>query len=650
MTRTRHTQRVRATRPAMASEAARRSVEAADLRALLMMVFHYSGDHYWLTDRFKPTRDTRLIAPEDAGLPEDVQHELREAAHAILCRETAPAVDVPEDELFLRMMSMSLGGQRVPADYVPMMREQMGLTSPLDGIKARGDTRDDDVLPVLVVGAGESGIALGAMLDDLGVDYRIVERGPTVGGTWRDNIYPGCAVDTPNHSYSYSFGRRHPWPRFFSSRPEIQEYLEKCADQFDVRRRIRFDTYCRGAVWDAKAARWRVTVEHQGMSEVIEARFFVAAIGPFGEPTLPDIAGLDTFRGPAVHSAKWTEDLDVAGKRVAVIGTGASCMQIAPTIAPDVAQLSIFQRTPQWIRPIERFHDLIDDDAQTLLSDEPYYAAWYRFIMMWRYGDGLLATLRKDPEWSHPERSLNAANDRHRMEMTRYIEGALASRPDLIERCVPDYPPYGKRILLDNGWYEMLTKPHVDLVTARIRAVEPDGVRLDTGELVAADFLVLATGFDVSRGASRLDIRGLEGVTLASRWEQGAGAYLGITVPGFPNMFLLQGPTTGLGHGGSAIFTSEIQARYTATMITKVLDSDLASVDVKADVHDEYLERVDDLHSRLVWTHPGMVPYYRNAFGKIRTVMPWRLVDYYEMTRRPELDDYHVTTAAAAAR
>ena len=641
---TRNTDRTVTGRLTLDPEVARRAVDAADMRALLMMVFHHTGNQYWLSERFRPVRDIRLIAPEDAGLPPDVQNEIRGAAMAVLTGTSEPAVPQPDDVLFLDMMRIALG-EGVPSEYLPMMREQMGLTSLLGAEGPREVVPAVDSPAVLIVGAGESGIVLGAILDDLGVDYRIVERAATIGGTWRDNIYPGCAVDTPNHSYSYSFGTRYPWSRFFSERSEIQTYLQRCTDEFGVRDRISFNTRCVSATWDEDTAHWRVLLDRNGSQEQLETRFLVSAVGPFGEPQMPRIDGMERFAGQAVHSAVWPHDLDVAGKSVAILGTGASCMQIAPEIADRVQRLTILQRTPQWVRPIPRFRELIDDDVQVLLQNEPFYSAWYRFVMLWRYGDGLLATLRKDPAWPHPERSMNRVNDRHREQMTQHVHDVLGDRSDLIAKCVPDYPPYGKRILLDNGWYETLLKPNVDLVTQPIERIEPDGVRLTDGSLAEADLLVFATGFDVSRYASRIDIRGSGGVTLADTWAKGIGAYLGITVPNFPNFFIMQGPTTGLAHGGSLIFTSEMQARYIGLAICQANDADVAAIDVRQSVHDRYIERVDAEHAELVWSHPGMLPYYRNAFGKIRMVLPWRMVDYFHMTRRPDFTEFELTYA-----
>src|SRR5258708_30580500 len=212
---------------------------------------------------------------------------------------------------------------------------------------------------------------------------------------------------------------------------------------------------------------------------------------------------------------------------------------------------------------------------------------------------------------------MNGINDRRREHMTKHLHDVLGDRSDLVAVCVPDYPPYGKRILLDSGWYETLRKPNVDLVTQPIERIEPEGVRLTDGSLAEADLLVFATGFDVSRNASRIDIRGRGGVTLAETWAKGIGAYLGITVPNFPNFFIMQGPTTGLAHGGSLIFPSELQARSIALAICQANDSDIAAIDVKQSVHDRYIDRVDAEHAQLVWSHPGMLPYYPHPFGKI---------------------------------
>jgi len=302
-------------------------------------------------------------------------------------------------------------------------------------------------------------------------------------------------------------------------------------------------------------------------------------------------------------------------------------MQIVPAIADTASSVDVYQRTAQWARPIPRYHDTISDDGQWLLQNLPFYAPWYRFTMLWRYGDGLLPFLHRDPSWPHPERSVNRVNDRHRQEMVDHMQSILAGRPDLQEKCLPHYPPYGKRILLDNNWYETLLKPGVDLVTDAIDHIDTHGVVTATGVSRAADVIVYATGFQVAAGAARLNLTGLDGISLADQWRpDNPKAHLGTTIPNFPNLFCMLGPNTGLGHGGSAIFQAECQAHYIASALTLAVAEKGGRLEVKQEVQDRYVARVDAAHEKMIWIHPGVLTYYRNASGRVFSVMPWRLV------------------------
>lgn len=628
----------------MDGERLRSALAGADLRVLLMVVFHLSGDRRWLEAPFQPRRDVNLIAAEDAGLAREEQDEIRAAAHALLSdAASTAAIGDPGDALMVEMMSVCLG-ERVPEEYAPMMREELGFTSRDVEWPSRRQPAAASQRRVLIVGAGASGIAMGARLGRLGIPYVIVERNSEVGGTWFENRYPGCGVDTPNHAYSFSFGGRYPWSRYFSPRGEIQDYLVRCADEFGVRPNIRFATAVTSATWDESTSRWNVGLATPEGDDTLTGDFLVTAIGQFGLPSIPELDGIDRFRGASFHSAAWPDALDVTGRRVAILGTGASAMQIAPTIADRAASLTLYQRSAQWARPIPRYRDSMGADAQWLLASVPFYAEWFRFTMLWRYGDGLLRFLRKDPDWPHPDRSLNRINDRHRQEMTDHIASELAERSDLIPACVPTYPPYGKRILLDNGWYTTLTKLNVELVTDAIDHVDELGIATRDGSHRAADIIVYATGFQMTQMASRLNICGREGLRLDDAWaDENPTAYLGISVPGMPNLFLMQGPNSGLGHGGSAIFLSECQARYITGLLLGMIDAEVSAIDVRREVHDDYVQRVDAEHEQLIWTHPGMSTYYRNRHGRVVSVMPWRLVDYWAMTHDATLDDYELT-------
>lgn len=639
--------------PAADEELIERMVAEGDLRIMLMSLIHLTGDRRWMAPPFTPRRDVRLVADPGAGLSPEAAAEIRTAVADLLrTGPPAPVITDPGPELMQEMMNLCLG-ETVPSEYVDMMREDMGFISRDAGLEMPTELRsasttstDAQVEKIVIIGAGVSGIALGAQLGRLGIGYRIYERNPEVGGTWWDNRYPGCGVDTPNHAYSFSFGPRHQWSRYFSLRQEIQDYLVASADRFEVRPHVTFGVEVTGAHWDATAQHWQIHLrDTEGTTRTTRARVLVSALGILNIPRWPAIDGLDDFAGPTHHSAQWPfpegSTAPVEGRHVAVIGTGATAMQLVPAIAPVAASVTIYQRSPQWARPIVGYRDAIPEGSQWLLAHLPYCVEWFRFTMLWRYGDGLLPFLRRDPDWPYPERAMNRINDRHREEMATHILTELGDRTDLVDKCMPTYPPYGKRILLDNGWFATLRRENVELVTTPIAKVTPKGVATTDGQTRAAEVLVVATGFETTQLTARLDVRGRNGVRLADAWaDDNPTAHLGITVPGFPNLFVMAGPNTGLGHGGSAIFQAECQARYITAMVIEMATHGLASVEVRPEVHDRFVAAVDAEHAELIWTHPGMTNWYRNRHGRITAIMPFRLVDYWAMTHDPDLDEY----------
>ena len=608
----------------------------ADLRVLLMVVFHYTGDEKWLAPPYAPRRDVSLIANEDAGLAPELQNEIRQTALELLSGDTPPALPIPDEALLNRMMTHSLAEQ-VPPEYAPMMREQMGFKPLGDDIPR---VAKKPVAPIVIIGAGVAGLALAKLLSDIGLDYIILEKNADVGGTWFENTYPGAGVDTPNHAYSFSFGKNHAWSRYFSPQGEIQEYLAGKAEEFNIRPHIRFNTEVKRVDWQADTKTWRIEIAGPNGAGMLDAPLLVSAVGQISVAKLPAISGMDNFKGALFHSSRWPEGLDIKGKKVAIVGTGASSMQIAPSIADEVAELTIYQRSPQWARPIPRYHDHLSTGAQYLLEHVPLYAAWFRFTMFWRYGDGLLPFLKKDPDWPHPERAMNRINDRHREEMAKYIEQKLAARPELIAKSMPSYPPYGKRILLDNGWYDTILKSHVTLHAEGVAAFSETEIIGEDGNTCAPDIVIMATGFEVTKMASRLNITG-PGGNLSEVWNgDDPQAYLGISVPDFPNFFMMAGPTTGLGHGGSGMFIAECHAHYIATTISTMLNEGIEQMAATAAAQAEYMQHYNDGHADMIWMHPGMTTYYRNSKGRVYSVMPWRLVDYWHMTRAPDLGHY----------
>lgn len=614
----------------------RDALQHADLRVLLMVLVHLTGDMAWLEAPYLPARDVRLIPDPSAGLPPCVQEEIRNAALAAIATWSGPAMADPGDALMHRMMSVCLG-EDVPPEYAALNREEMGL-------KTRQPVLTGD-LPgqVLIVGAGISGIALAVSLKNLGVPFVIVEKNPDAGGTWFRNRYPGCGVDTPNHSYSFSFGPRYRWSRYFSRRQEVQAYISKVIAEFDLAPHIRYETELTSACWSEDRQCWTSVLQSAAGTQTFDSAFLVSAIGQLSDPMVPDIAGASSFTGPIFHSVDWPEELDVSNKRVAVIGTGATAMQLVPSIAGTASFVDVYQRTPQWSRSIPGYADMISPGEQLLLEHVPFYAQWFRFNMFWRYGDGLLKCLKKDPDWIHPERSVNAINDRHRQEMTEFIHEQLEGREDLVAQCVPSYPPYGKRILLDNGWYKTIRRDDVALISDSISRIGPDYVETADGQRRPVDIVVYSTGFKLTEMAARLNITGRDSRRLADEWAgDNPSAYLGLVVPGFPNFFCMLGPGSGPAHGGSAVFQAECQSRYVTSCLTQMAKQSASSIDVRRDVCQDYLNRVDAEHETLIWTHPGMSTYYRNGKGRVFSVMPWRFVDYWQMTHDANLDEFMV--------
>jgi 4-hydroxyacetophenone monooxygenase len=617
------------------------ALESAHLPTLLMALVQLTGDRCWLGRRYRARRARGLDDDITGGLPPEEQAEVRAAAlEAILAwRAGAPvAIPHPSDELIVEMLGASTG-ERVPPEYGPMFAEI------LDGGEPTAPRPESSVatgVRAMVVGAGISGLAAAIRLRELGIEVVIVERRDDVGGTWLDNRYPGAGVDVPSHLYSYSFAS-YDWSHYFARRDEIHDYIRRVADDFRLREHIRFGTEVVEARYRADRQRWRVlTRGPDGATGALEVNILVSAVGAFSAPVVPAIPGLASFQGPCVHTAGWPDGLDLTGLRVGVIGNGASAMQVVPAIAPSVGSLRVFQRSPQWVQPLGAMKDPIPEPVRFLLREVELYARWYRVRWAWVFHDKLHESFQKDPEWPHPERSLNAINDGHRAYFTDYLTDQLAQRPDLVEPLLPSYPPFGKRMLLDWGWYETLLRPGVELVTSPIERVGPHEVRTADGAGHELDAIVLATGFDVVRFISSFQVIGRSGVTLRETWDDDDGrAYLGLAVPDFPNFFCLYGPNTQPGHGGSLIHTVEAQIHYITDLLARMFALGLGAVECRQDVFDHYNKRVDEAHQAMIWTHGGMTTYYRNSRGRVVVNMPFRNLEYWRMTRHADLVEFH---------
>lgn len=477
---------------------------------------------------------------------------------------------------------------------------------------------------VLIIGAGISGLGVGALLDRAGIkSLRILESGADVGGTWRENTYPGCACDIPSPLYSFSFAQKPDWTRLFAPQEEILDYLRDVARRRNLTKRIRFGATVEQARWSADTARWQVTTADGGQ---YRARFLISAVGALHHPVIPDLPGIESFRGNAFHSANWDHDLDLTGKRVAVIGTGASAIQFVPAIADQVAALTVFQRTPPWIVP--RTDRAFSPRHRRLARLLPPYRAWVRNRLY----------------WIHEKRAAGFVSDPTAMAKTADLARRLLRRqvPDetLRAQLTPDYAIGCKRLLISSTWYPTLSRPHVDVRSGPVREITRDAVVGHDGVPAPADVIIYGTGFDSQNTVTRLRIVGRDGVELADAWKDGNEAYLGTTVTGFPNFFVMAGPNTGLGHN-SQIFMIEAQARYVVGCLRGLRRRGAAALEVRAEVQQEFTTWLQDRMAATVWQSGGCRSWYQHdRTGRNTILWPDTAIAFWRRTRRVRMRDY----------
>ena len=610
---------------------------------LMLSLVHMSGDPELIRGELKPAG---LFLNEVQGyMSEEDKASARKIALDIITdyRDRGCPDPRPVSAELLHEMMQWLVCEPVPEEYVPMVLEEMEL----DGSDARArpaldvDARND--FPVVVIGCGESGLLAGIRLKEAGIPFTIIEKNAGVGGTWWQNTYPGARVDVGNHFYCYSFEPTDEWTHFFAEQPELQAYFQRVMDKYDIGRHVRWETEVTEAVWDEGTATWTVTArDRAGATTTLSARAVISAVGQLNRPFLPVIPGQEQFAGPAFHSSEWDHSVDLRGKRVALIGAGASGFQIAPAIVDDVAQLTVFQRTAQWMFPNPNYHEPVGPGVQWALRHLPFYGRWYRFLLFWPGCDKGLDAARVDPDYPDQQRAVSEINDAARIMFSEWISSQVGDDPELLAKVLPDYPATGKRTLQDNGsWLRTLTRDDVELVRTAIARIDSDAVVTDDGVHHPADVIVYATGFQVNRMLWPMTIIGRDGEPLSRRWGERPSAYLGITVPGYPNFFCMYGPGTNLASGGSLIFHSECQIRYITQCLELLIADGHRSIEPRPDKAEDWRTRSQAEMTKMVWSQPSIKhSFYKNAHGEVYGLSPWRLVDYWSWTRTPDPDDF----------
>ncbi|GAA4667556.1 NAD(P)/FAD-dependent oxidoreductase [Amycolatopsis dongchuanensis] len=483
---------------------------------------------------------------------------------------------------------------------------------------------------VVIVGTGFSGLGMAIELLKKGRrDFVILEKATEVGGTWRDNTYPGCACDVQSHMYSYSFEQNPDWTRTFSPQPEIWDYLRGIAKKYDLYSYIRFGQEMTGARWDAGEHRWHVAT--RGGDEFV-GRYLVNGVGALHLPQIPDLPGMANFRGESFHSAEWNHDFDLRGKRVAVVGTGASAIQFIPQIAPQVAELTVFQRTPPWVLP--KPDHSVPDWARKAFRKLPALQTFYRDALYWSLEARVLG-------FNGSLTLMKAAQQLAKRHIARSI-----ADPELRRRVTPDYVMGCKRVLMSNDYYPALARDNVDVVTDGVAEVREHSIVDAAGREHEVDAIIFGTGFHVIDAFENLEIVGEGGRNLAKEWAaEGMRTHLGITVAGFPNLFFLLGPNTGLGHN-SVVFMVESQAHYIAEAIDLVEGCRAEALATRPEVQDRFNAQMQRKLAKGVWTQGGCKSWYLDAQGVNRTLWPGFTWRYWLATRRVRPADFELIGTA----
>jgi cation diffusion facilitator CzcD-associated flavoprotein CzcO len=475
---------------------------------------------------------------------------------------------------------------------------------------------------IAIIGTGFGGIGAAIYLQKAGIiDFTLYERASSIGGVWRDNIYPGAACDIPSHLYSFSFEHHYPWSRRYAPQSEILAYLNHCADKYGIRERIAFDREITSAVFDASRGKWKLLAG----DFVTEADILISAVGQFSHPVIPDIPGRESFAGSQFHSSRWESSFHPHHRRVALIGTGASSIQIGPAIAPEVKRLMIFQRSAAYVFP--KGADAFPPQMQARFGRFPVLRSLDRFRIYASY------------EARIPRRRSPRLVAKSQAGFLDFLATQI-SEADLRREMTPDHPWGCKRVLLSNEWYQAISRSNVEIVRAKIVGIEPRGLRTADGRLHEADAIIYGTGFAPAEFLKTLHVVGLNGVELAHAWSEGAEAYLGTTVAGFPNFFLMFGPNTNI--PGSVVYMLESQARYIVKAVQALYGRHIRYAAVRREVQQAFNETLQKHLRRTVWSTGDCTSWFKASSGKITTQWPGFLFSYRRLTRRIRRRDYDV--------
>jgi 4-hydroxyacetophenone monooxygenase len=622
-------------------------VAKADLPSLLAAVAAATGDTSILSEDLRPP----LVPVDTIGLPhtgmsEEAQRRAREVALDALKRirdERLTSVAQLPDEQVRDLLTFLSNGNDSP-EWLGLLTHELDLARNKGGAPewSFAEAAKGRDFSVLIVGAALSGIAAGHRLTQAGIPFTIIEASHRVGGTWWKNHYPGVRLDTPTYGYSYSFAQRPDWPHQFAEGHEVREYLESVAELAGLPDRIEFETALIRAVWNEESGTWSATTRAgDGRTQTREFNAIITGIGQLDHPFIPEFPGQEEFAGAQMHSQEWDHSVETRGKRVAVVGTGASAYQIVPALVDEVESMHVFQRSAPWMLPAPTYHDETTETFRWLVRKVPYYGQWFRLWVTLLGIDGRIHTVTAEEDWEGAPLSVSPTNQKVRDEIIGMLGEQLRDHPEMLERMTPHYPPGAKRMLRDNGvWADALTRPQTTLVSSGIDRFTETGVVTTDGTEIELDVVVYATGFRPSDYLDPIEIVGRGGVEIHDYWGGDAKGFGGITVPGYPNLFMLLGPNTGGVVAGGLYFMIERAAEYAIKAIRLLLEEDAKALDLTQEALDEHMAWVDAENSRMAWGQPYVRTWYQNSTGRVSQVWPFPITDYWRITEEVDRGGY----------
>jgi len=618
-------------------------LKAAELAPLLVALAQATGDMRLLDPELMPPMKPAnpFPGPQRGMTDEQLDVGRARALDALIQLRDNPERVQPLGADATHFLLKFISGN-APEDYFPLLMHELGLaeSAPVVSPAKSGD------FCVAIIGAGVAGLAAAREMFDNGVAFTLIEESPQVGGTWWNNRYPGCRLDTDNYTYSYSFAHQRDWPNQFSLREDIQPYLESVAEALDPATNFRLGTQVVKLVFNDGTLKWNLQLRNaEGQIEELTVNAVIAAAGQLDRPKIPEFPGQEQFQGASFHTAEWDHSVDLSGARVAVVGSGASAFQVVPAVVGIVGELTVFQRNAPWMSPTPHYYAPTSPKMLWLLEHVPNYDRWLRINRMWQMVDGRRPYAIVDPEWTEPG-SVSALSQSMREALTKHISAQYDRKPELIERAIPSYPPYAKRMLRDNGaWADALQQPHTQVVSANIERLTSNAIVTDDGVEHKVDVIIYATGFLASEFLEPMVIKGRNGVDLHEQWNGDAKAYLGITVPNFPNLFLVKGPNTGLVTNGSYHLFSECAANYIAHAIASIRQHGADAMDLKWEPFEKFNEEVDAANKLMAWGAATVPSWYKNATGRVTAVWPFTTLDYWDRTRAVQLENYELLKA-----